>query len=125
MPCARRIVNMDQPINLAWLRDLRAILFDIDGVLHRGWSPLPGAAEMPGVLGRLGIAYLCVTNNASRTPAQVAEGFAAIGVAIPADHIMTSAQATVHLLRKRAPRGTPVYAIGMAGLFEPLFGDGY
>lgn len=107
------------------LSAMRGVLFDMDGVLYRGSQPLPGVNELLAFLTEHDIAYGCITNNAMRTPAQIADGLHAMGLAIPADHILTSAIATNVYLRSIAPRGTTVYAIGMDGLFEPLFGDGY
>lgn len=104
---------------------IRAVLFDMDGVLYRGKQPLPGVNELLAFLAEHDIAYGCITNNAMRTPAQVAEGLRAMGLPIPAERILTSAVATNLYLRSVAPRGSTVYAIGMDGLLEPLFGDGY
>lgn len=107
------------------LKAIRAVLFDMDGVLYRGRQPLPGVNELLAFLAARDIAYGCITNNAMRTPEQVAAGLQAMGLAIPAERILTSAIATNVYLRSIAPAGTTVYAIGMDGLFEPLFGDGY
>lgn len=104
---------------------IKGALFDMDGVLYRGAQPLPGVNELLAFLDGRGIAYACVTNNAMRTPQQVATALQAMGLHIPADRIVTSAGATNIHLRAAAPRGTHIYAVGMAGLFEPLFGDGY
>lgn len=107
------------------LGSIRAVLFDMDGVIYRGAQPLPGVNELLEFLGEHEIAYACITNNASRTPQQFAEKLRAMGLQIPADRIMTSSVATNVYLRSIAPRGTPVYAVGMDGLIQPLFGDGY
>lgn len=107
------------------LSAIRAVLFDMDGVLYRGAQPLPGVNELLAYLTQHDITYGCITNNAMRTPAQIAEGLHALGLAIPAERILTSAIATNVYLRSITPRGSTVYAIGMDGLFEPLFGDGY
>lgn len=97
----------------------------MDGVLYRGAEPLPGVNELLMFLDSRGIAYACVTNNASRTPQQIADALESLGIPMPAARILTSSLATNIYLRSVAPRGTPVYAIGMAGLTEPLFADGY
>jgi 4-nitrophenyl phosphatase len=39
--------------------------------------------------------------------------------------VITSSVATRRYLEGQAPRGTPVYSIGMNGLREALYGDGY
>jgi 4-nitrophenyl phosphatase len=107
------------------LSTIRAVLFDMDGVLYRGNRPLIGANELLVFLETRAIPYVCITNNAMLTPALFAAKVQAFGLRIPAQHIVTSAIATNIYLRSVAPRGTPIYAIGMKGLFEPLFGDGY
>ncbi len=107
------------------LSTIRAVLFDMDGVLYRGERPLGGANDLLVFLEMQKIPYACITNNAMRTPAQFAAKVQAFGLRVPADHIVTSSVATNIYLRSVAPRGTSIYAIGMEGLFEPLFGDGY
>lgn len=106
-------------------RRVRAVLFDMDGVLYRGTQALPGVNEMLAFLAGRRVAYACITNNASRTRAQFSAKLQAMGIAVPAARIITSATATSVWLRARAPRGTTVYPIGMDGLREALFGDGY
>lgn len=102
-----------------------AVLFDMDGVLYRGMTALAGVNEMLAFLSESGVAYACITNNASRTREQFSAKLQAMGISVPPERIMTSATATSIWLRTRAPRGTTVYAIGMDGLREALFGDGY
>jgi 4-nitrophenyl phosphatase len=110
------------PLNLG---AIRAALFDMDGVLYRGVQPLPGVNALLAFLEQQGIAYACITNNATLTPEQFAAKVQAMGLQIPASRIMTSSVATNVYLRSVAPRGTTVYAVGMGGLTQPLFGDGY
>lgn len=107
------------------LRAIRTVLFDMDGVLYRGAQPLPGVNELLAFLEAHGIGYASITNNASLTPQQFAAKVQQMGLKLAADRIMTSSVATNVYLRSVAPRGTSVYAIGMNGLIEPLFGDGY
>ncbi len=107
------------------LATIRAVLFDMDGVIYRGNQPLPAVNELLSFLKRHGVAYACITNNAGFTPEQVAAKVQRMGLAIPANHIVTSAMATNLYLRSVAPRGTPIYAVGMEGLLDQLFGDGY
>lgn len=104
---------------------IRAVLFDMDGVLYRGAQALPGVNELLAFLAEQRVAYACITNNASRTREQFSAKLATMGIAVPPERIITSATATSVWLRSRAPRGTTVYAIGMDGLREPLFDDGY
>lgn len=97
----------------------------MDGVLYRGKTALPGVAEMLAFFDAQGVAYGCITNNATMTPQQYEQKLAAMELGISADRVLTSALVTNHYLRANYPRGTTIYAIGMQGLLEPLFGDGY
>ncbi len=120
----QRSFNPQPPTPNPW-STVRAVLFDMDGVLYRGDQPLGGVNEMLAFLTAHNIEYACITNNATRTPAQFAAKVQAMDLHIPADRIITSSVATNVYLRSIAPEGTPVYAVGMDGLHEPLFGDGY
>lgn len=104
---------------------IRAVLFDMDGVLYRGQTPLPGVADLWQFLHDHQIAFACATNNASMTPQQYAAKLAAMGIVLPADRVITSAQATALYLRDHYPPGTRVFMVGMQGLREALFADGY
>jgi 4-nitrophenyl phosphatase len=107
------------------LKPFTAALLDMDGVLYRGQMPLPGVNEMLATFAQRGIIYACVTNNSTLTPEQYEAKLAAMGIAIPAARVITSSVATRRYLESQAPRGTPAFYIGMEGLREALFGDGY
>ncbi|MBX0326187.1 HAD-IIA family hydrolase [Oscillochloris sp. ZM17-4] len=107
------------------LSAIRAVLFDMDGVLYRGKQMLAGVPELLAFLGERGIGYACITNNASMTPGQYEEKLGAMGIAMPARLVLTSALATSRHLRGAFPPGTRVLIVGMRGLREALLGDGY
>jgi 4-nitrophenyl phosphatase len=104
---------------------IRAVLLDMDGVLYRGKTVLPGVHDFLTFCEQQGIAYACITNNATRTREQYAQKLAALDIPISAERVFTSALITSHYLRETYPRGTTVYALGMDGLLDALFGDGY
>ena len=71
-----------------------ALLVDLDGTVFEGSHPIDGAAE--------GLAHhdvIYVTNNASRSPEQVAEHLTSIGFATSADQVLTSAMAACDMAR--------------------------
>jgi 4-nitrophenyl phosphatase len=107
------------------LKRFTAVLLDMDGVLYRGDDALPGVGAMLELFERRGVAYACVTNNSTMTPAQYEAKLAAMGIRMPAARVITSSVATRRYLEAQLPRGTPAYYIGMHGLREALFGDGY
>lgn len=107
------------------LNNYTAALLDMDGVLYRGKTLLPGVHELLALFEQKGIAYACVTNNATMTPEQYEMKLAEMGVQIPASQVVTSSVATRRYLEEQAPCGTPIYYIGMDGLRKALFDDEY
>lgn len=69
-----------------------ALLVDLDGTVFRGGVPVDGARD--GLSGR---ASVYVTNNASRSPQQVAEHLTSLGFEVDAADVLTSAQAACTL----------------------------
>jgi glycerol-1-phosphatase len=95
-----------------------AILLDLDGVLYRWPEPIPRAAESVAALRSGGKRLVFVTNNSSRTPAQVVERLASVGVDAEPDEIVTSALATASILVERGIGSA--FVIGEDGLIEAL-----
>jgi 4-nitrophenyl phosphatase len=107
------------------LAAIRTLLLDMDGVLYRGSTALPGVNDLLALCERRGVAYACITNNATQTPEQYEEKLRGLGIPIPAERVVTSAMITNRYLRANYPRGTTIYAVGMSGLRSLLFDDGY
>lgn len=99
-------------------------LLDMDGVLVRGRTPVPGADEF---LRRLEVSdrqYLVLTNNSTYTPADLAHRLASMGLQVPFQRIFTSAMATANFLHSQRPGGK-AYVVGESGLTTALHGVGY
>jgi len=94
-----------------------AVVCDLDGVVYRGPTAVPHAVE---VLGGLDVPVLYATNNASRSPADVATHLRALGLACTPDAVATSSQAGAWLLADRLAAGSPVLAVGGAGVSAAL-----
>ena len=95
-----------------------AILLDLDGVLYRWPEPIDGAADAVRALRVAGKRIAFVTNNSSRTPAQVAERLTSVGVDAKAEEVVTSALATATMLIERGFRSA--FVVGEEGLLEAL-----
>jgi glycerol-1-phosphatase len=95
-----------------------AILLDLDGVLYRWPEPILGAAEAVAALRDAGKRIAFVTNNSSRTPAQVVERLASAGVRARPEEVVTSALATATILAERGIGSA--FVIGEEGLLEAL-----
>ncbi len=104
---------------------LHALLFDMDGVLYRGQTLLPSVRDVIAYCQQHDLPFATITNNATRTRQQYEEKLHALGLPIRGEQVFTSAIITNMWLRQHYPQGTPVYAIGMRGLLDELFGDGY
>lgn len=99
-------------------------LLDMDGVLVRGGSPIPGAQEFIGRLEKAGAKFAVLTNNPMYTPRDLHHRLAAIGLHVPYDHLFTSAMATAQFLNSQRPGGS-AYVIGETGLTTALHEIGY
>jgi NagD protein len=97
---------------------------DMDGVLMRGRSLIPGAAEFIQRLRDVGVEYLVLTNNPVYTPGDLSHRLQAMGLNIPPERIFTSAMATARFLQSQRPNGT-AYVIGESGLTEAIHHEGY
>ena len=109
-------------IDLARIRNL---LIDMDGVLYRGDTGLPGARELMELLAQRDIRYLMVTNNSTLTQASFVERLARLDIHVPEELIMTSGVATAEYLRTLAPKGTKVNVVGEQGLIYELEKRGF
>ena len=70
MPPVRQVpASTDRPLSAAY----DVALLDLDGVVYVGHRPVAGAAEALARAGEDGMRLAFVTNNASRTPAAVAD----------------------------------------------------
>jgi NagD protein len=99
-------------------------LIDMDGVLVRGSTVIPGAKEFLQRLESCGCKYLILTNNPIFTPADLAHRLRMIGLEVTEDHIFTSALATAQFLKRQMPKGK-AFVIGESGLTSPIHNIGY
>ena len=113
------------PLNYGVLADIRNLLIDMDGVLYRGRTGLPGGPELIAFLRERGIPYLLVTNNSTLTPAQFVLRLGRMGIDVSQDLIMTSGVATSAYLATLAPPGTKVNVVGEPALIKELEGRGF
>lgn len=107
------------------LSSARAFLLDGDGVLYRGSQALPGAQDFITVLSAAGVPFLLLTNNATRTPQQLAGKLAQMAIPVGAEQIFTSAQATASWLRSRYPDHRRILPVGEIGLLVALQAAGF
>jgi HAD superfamily hydrolase (TIGR01450 family) len=103
---------------LAELHDV--LLMDLDGVVYAGPLAVPHAVQTLNACRSDGVRLAFVTNNASRTPSQVAEHLHSLGLAAAPEDVVTSAQAGAGMLAKILPAGSRVLVAGGRGLIEAV-----
>ncbi|WP_125616751.1 HAD-IIA family hydrolase [Specibacter cremeus] len=106
----------ETPAGTALVTRFDAVLSDLDGVVYAGPHAIPGAVAALRRLGGLGLGLAYVTNNASRTPEQVAAHLRELGAPADDDQVVSSAQAGAALVAERFPEGTRVLVIGSDAL---------
>ena len=100
------------------------VLADLDGVLYQGQRPIGHAIESlmkARKKAKLGF----ITNNASRTPASVAEQIGALGISTTAEDVVTSPQAALRVLTRLIPEGSLVLVVGGEGLTSEVERAGF
>ncbi len=95
-------------------------LLDLDGVVYVGPDAVPG---VPGALAAArdaGMRLGFVTNNASRTPEEVAGHLSDLGVPATADEVITSSQAAASVVAAQLGPGARVLPVGGPGVAAAL-----
>ena len=96
-----------------------SILFDLDGVMYRGDRAVDHAGEVIQRLRQQPRPRLAfVTNNSSRTAAEVAGTLTALGIETRAEEVVTSAEATAALVDSKG--GGSAFVIGETGIRRAL-----
>ncbi|OBG90873.1 HAD family hydrolase [Mycobacterium sp. E3251] len=93
------------------------LLLDLDGTLFRGRKPTEGAVQ---ALAEVSSRAFFVTNNASRSAAEVAAHLTELGFTATADDVATSAQSAARLLADQLPAGSPVLIVGTDALADEV-----
>ena len=111
-------------MDLSELRSKKAFICDMDGVIYHGNRLIPHVKEFIRWIEENGKDYLFLTNSSERSPRELAQKLARLGLKIPEDHFYTSALATASFLAGQCPGGS-VYVIGEPGLTYALYEAGF
>lgn len=107
------------------LRNARAVLLDMDGVVYVGESPLPGVQNFLDYLEDTGRRWLCVTNNSSKTADMFVEKLQRMNVHARPENVLGSAQATATWMAEQFPQRGKAVMIGEEGLRSALVENGF
>jgi HAD superfamily hydrolase (TIGR01450 family) len=108
------------------LDDVDTVLADLDGVVYAGSGELPHAVASLMRASDEGARLGYITNNASRTDADVAAHLRDLGLTRTApEDVVTSPQAAVRLLRTKVPPPAVILVVGGKGLLTEVARAGY
>ena len=115
---------MTEPFeSLEELRQKKGFICDMDGVIYHGNRLLPGVKEFVDWLNHEGKSFLFLTNSSERSPRELQQKLARMGLDVSEDHFYTSALATAAFLKNQSP-GCTAYVIGAPGLLNALYDAG-
>ncbi|MFP5348171.1 MAG: HAD-IIA family hydrolase [Actinomycetes bacterium] len=100
----------------ALTRDYDLLILDLDGVVYVGSSAVAGAVESLAEAAQTGARRCFATNNASRTPTEVAGHLAELGLPASAEDVITSSQAAAQLVLERLGPQASVLTVGGPGV---------
>ncbi|NMA43822.1 MAG: HAD family hydrolase [Oligosphaeraceae bacterium] len=106
------------------LQDKKAFICDMDGVIYHGNYLLPGAKDFVNWLQQEQKKFLFLTNSSERSPRELSQKLARLGLDVDETHFYTSALCTAAFLASQKPGGS-AYVIGEAGLIQALYESGF
>ena len=99
-------------------------LLDLDGVVYVGPEAVPGVPETLDAVRDAGMRLGYVTNNASRTPEEVAAHLTELGVHAGAEDVITSSQAAATVVKATYGAGARVLPVGGPGVAAAMAAEG-
>ena len=80
--------------DLTELRNKKAFICDMDGVIYHGNRIIPGVREFMEWIDKEGKDFLFLTNSSERSPRELAQKLGRMGLTVGEEHFYTSALAT-------------------------------
>jgi 4-nitrophenyl phosphatase len=95
------------------------LIFDLDGVVYLGDTPIPGAIESLNALAAHHSLYY-LTNNSTRSRQTYVDKLTRMGLPTTTEQVMTSAFATGLYLKTQGAAGKTVFVVGEEGLVHEM-----
>ncbi len=105
------------------LDNITGLILDMDGVLYRGGTAVPGAPQAFAALRAAGIEIVALTNNARASAEDYSAKLARLGIHLAAERIVTAGQATARYLAAQSTAPS-VFIAGSAALRHELLLQG-
>jgi 4-nitrophenyl phosphatase len=106
------------------MKEYKGYLIDLDGTMYKGTERIEAASDFVKRLRKKNIPYLFVTNNSSRTPAQVAEKLREFDIPAEEELVFTTSMATANYIYDRK-KDASIYLIGEEGIRTALGEKGF
>ncbi|KAB7706994.1 TIGR01457 family HAD-type hydrolase [Bacillus aerolatus] len=101
------------------MKAYKGYLIDLDGTMYQGTEEIKEARDFIARLNEKNIPYLFVTNNSSRTPAQVAGKLTEFQIPAAPEQVFTTSMATANFISNQKEDAS-VYVIGEEGIRSAL-----
>ncbi len=101
------------------------IIFDLDGVVYRGHTPISGVAQAIVRIKNAGICVAYLTNNATRSRQELLVRLRSMGIPAQLDEVMPSSYAAACYLKQMKPRPRNVFVLGEKGLRNEIHSAGF
>ena len=111
----------DKPLNQLF----DSALLDLDGVTYQGSQAVEHAAASVTEAGEAGMKIGYMTNNASRTAAQVSDKLTGFDIPATPEQVMTAAMDIAAIMKDTLEEGAKVLVIGGDGLVEAVTNAGF
>jgi HAD superfamily hydrolase (TIGR01458 family) len=105
------------------LASVHGWLFDVDGVLHVGAHPVPGAAELLAELTAREIPFRLLTNTTTASRATLTTQLRAMGFPVSEHLLITAPMATAAYIRRRFP-GVACYLLAKGDAVDDFHAAG-
>ena len=101
------------------LREKKGFICDMDGVIYHGKKLIDGVKEFVEWMYANDKQFLFLTNNSQKSPRELQQKLARMGLTVPEENFYTAALATASFLKSQG--ATTAFVIGDAGLTNALY----
>ena len=109
--------------NIEEIRNKKAFICDMDGVVYHGNEIIPGVKEFIAWVKKHKKKFLFLTNNSGKSPKELETKLSRMGLDVDESHFYTSAQATARFLSLQSP-GCSAFVVGEPYLYNALYSAG-
>lgn len=107
------------------LSQIKLVCLDMDGTIYKGSDLFPYTKDFLAKLDSLGIAYMFLTNNSSKSVEAYLDHLQKMGIETTREKMYTSALATMDFLNHDMPAAKRIYVLGTESLKKEFAANGF